>query len=143
VSNNRRGSWCDYHKQMFPSFYSDDTSPFLRWKAGSTGANIAQGLWEARERQRQLWQARFGDDPEAWPIAHPPVVLWMPYAADAACLACTWITPGAFGDPRLAGNEARAHALAHGADASLIQRLRVPVSSRRGPTYPPCPMSWV
>lgn len=81
--------WEDYHRQMFD--LTPAPSAFIRWKRMSTGVNIARGLMGARNRAVKAWVAEHGVDTEAWPLAHPPAVLWMPHAATAACLRCTWV----------------------------------------------------
>lgn len=78
-----------YHEQMFD--LSTAESGFVRWKIQSTGVNISQQLAGARNRGRAEWLDKHGRDEAAWPLAHPPAVLWMPDTAWAACLRCYWL----------------------------------------------------
>lgn len=133
--------WGAYHRVMFPDFESRVTSGFIRWKILSTGVDIAAGLWEARERERQAWEDEHGSDPDRWPISHPPVVLWQPHAAHAACLRCLWFDDSS-GNIRVAGRLAREHAIGEGADTTAMRRWKVPVASRSGPSYSPAPRRW-
>ncbi len=102
--------WEAYHRQMFD--LSKVTNAFHRWKVNSTGVNMARTRRGIRNRARAAWIAEHGTLTAGWPLAHPPVVLWVPDVADPACLGCDWLGPGSF-DPNLTGNHARHHATAH------------------------------
>lgn len=61
----------------------------------SSGANIAQRLWDEREALRLVYQAAHGDDAEQLPVPHPGVVLEsVLWVAHAACLRCPWFDRG-------------------------------------------------
>lgn len=103
----REAGWQEFHQQMFD--LSSAPSSWIRFKMLSTGVNIARQLLAARNRGRAAWVERWGSDPVAWPLAHPPVVLWLPYSATAACLRCLWIDD-APRSPEDAAASAREHA---------------------------------
>lgn len=113
--------WEDYHGQMFNLTPAPNT--FIAWKRQSTGVNVARGLMAARNRGCAAWIADHGDDPDAWPLLHPPAVLWMPFAATAACLRCTWV----HGPSALSVDEAavlaRGHSEAHLPDSDQVTLL--------------------
>ena len=66
-------------------------TPWINFKRGSTGVNVARRLWDQREYLRHTYESVHGSDPAAWPSQHPGVVLdavlWM---AHPACLRCRW-----------------------------------------------------
>ena len=64
---------------------------FIAWKRQSTGVNVARGLMAARNRAHAAWVEGHGPDPQGWPLPHPPVLMWMPFAATGACLRCHWV----------------------------------------------------
>lgn len=78
-------TWGPYWEYLFPPGL---LTPWLNWKLGSTGVNVAQKLWREREYLRRNFEAVFGDDPDVWPSSHPGVVLGMRHAA---CLRCRWL----------------------------------------------------
>lgn len=78
-----------YHRTLWDVESVED--PFVRWMMRSTGMKIARGLAQARGRALAAWTAEHGEESEAWPLPHPPAVLWTPSVANAACLGCTWL----------------------------------------------------
>jgi hypothetical protein len=81
-------TWGPYHQALFPA---RKVTPWIRFKTMSSGANIAQRLWDEREALRLAHEAARGDDPEQWPVRHPGVVLEsVLWVAHAACLRCQW-----------------------------------------------------
>lgn len=124
--------WADYFRQLFPG-HAHPESEFDAWKYASTGVNVTRALWDARERIRAQWESEQGSDPSAWPVVHPPLVVWMPMAANPACLQCTWIGSSTGSSVELAGSHARDHSIEHGSDADTVRRLQVPIGQR----YPP------
>jgi hypothetical protein len=76
-------------------------------------------------------------------LKHPPVVLWLPFTAHSACLACLWITDGAGEDLHAAAREARRHAVDNGDNAKLVAGLPVPIAERGGPIDEPLVESWL
>jgi hypothetical protein len=58
----------------------------------SSGVNIARRLWDEREALRADYEAVHGDDPAAWPVRHPGIVLEsVQWIAHGACLGCQWL----------------------------------------------------
>lgn len=123
--------WADYYRAEFPG-HVNPSSGFSAWKYASTAINIVQTYWQSRERARVEWESAHGLDPTSWPMGHPPVVLWIPSCAKAACLACTWIDGSSGSDLAVAGSNARSHAIDHGSNARIVRSLRVPISQRKG-----------
>jgi hypothetical protein len=97
--------WADYYRSLFPG-YTHPRSGFDAWKYKTTAVAITEGLWEVRERAVRRWKRIHGLDPGAWPVAHPPAVLWIPWIAHGACVTCTWIDVDGTGDVRSAGRRA-------------------------------------
>jgi hypothetical protein len=97
----------EYHEQMFT--ITDETPGFVRWKILSAGLSVARSLAAARNHGRASWIAEYGADPSAWPLLHPPTVLWIPDSATAACFGCLWIDHRV-SRPVDAGRAARQHA---------------------------------
>ena len=114
--------WADYYRLLYPGA-ARPRSNFDAWKYATTAVDIARALWGSRERALLHWEADLGPDPGAWPLAHPPVVLWSPYIAHGACLACTWISAGAGSDLRRAGRRARKHSISAGDDPTVVRSL--------------------
>lgn len=131
--------WADYYLQLFPG-HTNPRTAFDSWKYASTAVNVTVQLWETRERGRQRHVAEFGADPDAWPTAHPPIVLWLPEAYFPACLGCAWISRSSVTD--LAGTAARGHAAAPGTDISRVNQP-VPVLPRNGPHDGGAYVHWV
>ncbi len=139
VPARRTEPWAPYYEVLYPE-PTRPTSAFGRWKRATTGVNITQTYWEARERERVRW----GSIPHTtgeWELQHPPVVLWMPECAEAACLGCKWLGGGGTIDQ--AAELARQHSVDGGDDPSVILRLAVPISARNGPTDQPLSRSCV
>jgi hypothetical protein len=134
--------WADYYRVLYPGA-ARPRSNFDAWKYATTAVDIARALWGSRERALLYWEAGLGPDPCAWPLAHPPVVLWSPYIARGACLACTWIDLEATSDLRRAGRRARKHSISAGDDPTVVRSLRVPISERGGPIDKPLSEKWV
>jgi hypothetical protein len=105
----------------------------------STAVNIVQALWHARERARQ----DLHHDLERSRLKHPQVVLWLPFVAHPACLACRWITSGSGEDLRAAAREARRHAVDNGDNAERAGKLPVPIAERGGPIDEPLLDTWI
>ena len=135
-------SWAPYFRQLWPS-YLTPRSGFIAWKHCTTGVHIAETLWGVRQSLRREWILSHGSNPENWPIAHPPAVLWMPCVAHSACLRCSWLDIG--GDSSLEGvsQHAKEHAVMEGCDTRVAARIRVPVGERGGPNDEPLGISWV
>jgi hypothetical protein len=114
--------------QLF-SLESRRRSDWIGWKVRSTGYNIARRLWELREA------AARGREPA---VGHPPVILWMPYMAHAACLGCTWIDLGD-SDVTVAARRARAHSVTAGMPPHEAGRLAVEVIASRSRDWCPPP----
>lgn len=117
----------EYHRQLYT--ITPATSGFVRWKITSSGMNVARQLAGARNMGRAVWEREHGADPAAWPLPHPPAVLWMPHIARAACLRCMWLGDSA-GDPGAVAGAARRHAASFLPEASpapplLLQPIRV------------------
>ena len=125
--------WAAYHEVLYPE-PTRPISPFGQWKRATTGANIARAYWGARERARGRWTSIPHTTGE-WRLQHPPVALWMPESAQAACLGCRWIGGGGTIDH--AAERARRHSIESGDDPSVVHRLSVPISARNGPTDEP------
>ena len=126
-----RNPWFDCYRTMFPA-YKNPASACTAFKLGSTAINTARDAWAMRERAREVWCGRFGDDVSSWPVGHPPVVLWLPIVGQGACLRCTWLHDrrNGRGDLKTAGREARRHSVIEGADAAIVRELGVPVVDR-------------
>lgn len=97
----------DYHRQRYA--ISSTTSGFARWKILSSGINICRQLAGARNLGRATYIREHGPDQTAWPLPHPPAVLWTPAMAHAACLGCMWLGDSS-GDAGEAAGSARRHA---------------------------------
>lgn len=131
--------WERYHEQMFD--LAAAPNGFVRWKIQSTGVNIARQLAGARNRGAAAWRTEHGDDPDRWPLAHPPAVVWMPYAASAACLRCLWIDH-TVSRPDQAAAAARRHSLKYLPEGSEAVRLLLDplrVWARHAPGDGPAP----
>lgn len=127
----------EYHRQLFT--LDATSSGFARWKVFSTGVNIARQLAGARNAGRADWMARHGVDPGSWPLQHPPVILWIPKMAYAACVRCRCL--GASTSERSsAASAARRHAAAglSAGDPALLLLLD-PVPVYRHPAAPDDP----
>jgi len=87
-SSGASNTWGPYWDGLFPP---DLVTPWINFKRGSTGVNVARRLWDQREYLRRSYELVHGSDPTAWPSQHPGVVLdavlWM---AHPACLRCHW-----------------------------------------------------
>lgn len=134
--------WAPYYRYLWPD-YASPRSGYIAWGYGTTGVSMAQAMWNARERTREQWEIDFGHDPAEWDVGHPPVVLWIPNVAHAACLRCLWIDRGSDSTPWSAGNRARGHSVDRGSNPDVVRHLRVPVSERKGPIDDPLPSKWV
>ncbi len=134
--------WAPYFRTLFPD-YLRPRSGFIAWKYSTTGRRMAKRLWAAREVLRGQWIHQHGSDPEGWPIAHPPAVLWKPYVADSACLRCTWLGEVSDSTPQAAGLRAREHSIAEGSNRQAVDRMRVPIGERNGLCDPPLGIKWV
>lgn len=108
-------SWGDetgheqYHRQMYGVLDHVDDQ-WTRYKIMTTGLNMARKHVAARNRGRADWTARHGPDPDAWPMPHPPGVVWIPDSFAAVCFRCLWIDDDA-ADLDDAERLAREHAL--------------------------------
>ena len=81
-------SWGPYHQALFPPH---QVTHWIKFKIATSGVNIARRLWDEREALRLDYQAAHGDDPDAWPVRHPGVVLEsVQWVAHAACIGCQW-----------------------------------------------------
>jgi hypothetical protein len=81
-------TWGPYHQALFRP---RKVTPWIRFKTMSSGANIAQRLWDEREALRLEYHAAHGDNPDEWRVRHPGVVLEsVQWIAHAACLRCQW-----------------------------------------------------
>ena len=129
----------DYYSTLYPE-PSISISEFGKWKRATTCRNIARAYWQARERAREQWSSIPHTTGE-WELLHPPVVLWVPVAAEAACFACTWLGGGRTIEQ--AAELARQHSVQNGDDPSVVHRLLVPISARNGPHDVPLPRSSV
>jgi hypothetical protein len=134
--------WADYYRQLYPGHIHPRNS-FDSWKYATTAVGVAEQLWEARERARLRWESENGDSPPDWPVAHPPVVLWLPMVANAACLVCSWIARGSDATVESAGHIARDHSVEHGSDRDTVRQHRVPISERDGPIDEALEQTWV
>lgn len=125
--------WADYYRAMYPR-HAEPASALLSWKYRTSAVGIAKNAWTACERAREDWCARYGADVSAWPLDHPPVVLWLPLIYYGACLRCTWIDVRKTrrDEVKVAGREARKHAISMGADPGAARALRIPVVGRVG-----------
>ena len=87
-SSGASNTWGPYWDGLFPPQL---VTPWINFKRGSTGVNVARRLWDQREYLRHRYELVHGSDPAAWPSQHPGVVLdavlWM---AHPACLRCHW-----------------------------------------------------
>jgi len=116
-----------YYAVLYPE-PSSRISEFGRWKRLTTGRNIADAYWEARERARLNWQDATLS-PQERQLIHPPVVLWLPQVACAACLGCEWLHPGS-ATLYAAAQLSRLHSVANGDPAAVVQNLPIPISER-------------
>jgi hypothetical protein len=128
--------YADYFRNLSPGAQSP-RNKWSRWKYLSTCMNIAEALWNARERARLSWEASAGEL-----LEHPPVILWLPETAHGACLGCTWIDQEGSGSIEEGAASARRHSIEHGADPVAIAGLRVPISERNGPCDTPLGRKW-
>ena len=130
--------WEVYHEQMFD--VSKARSGWIAWKINSTGVNIARQLVATRNAARLGYLAEHGPLEAAWPLPHPPAVLWMPHFAHAACLGCLWLMDGERGDAASAGAAARAHARERAPGRAELEQLLerpLPVLPRSFDPQPP------
>ena len=116
--------WADYYRALFPN-HATPSSPMAAFKYSSTAIDSARTLWGARERARQQWESASRADDQGL-RQHPPVVLWHPDAANAACLGCTWIG-GCSSDLAQAAQWAVDHAIEAGGP-EIASGTRVPIS---------------
>ena len=133
-SDYGRGSWGPYWDAMFTPAL---VSPWINWKLGSTGVNIARALWEQREYLRRTYESVYGTDPAWWPSQHPGVVL---DGRHAACLGCGYFEPsGARARARAtrALDLARRHETTGG---EFIGRRREPAPENPEPPRPSGPL---
>jgi hypothetical protein len=134
--------WAPYFRTLWPD-YLRPRNAFISWKYSSTGKEMAEGLWAAREVLRGEWIHRHGSDPERWPIGHPAAVLWLPHVAHSACLRCTWLARSGDSTPLAACRGAKEHSIAEGCNAQAVDRMRVPIGERNGPSDQPLGIKWV
>jgi hypothetical protein len=131
--------WAEFYRNVNPGYASARTS-WDRFKYATTVVNVTVQLWQARERALNHWHGRYGENPDGWPMSHPPVLLWLPESFTAACLRCSWgVTSG---DGAHAATQARDHTIANGADPSRASRRPIRVWERGGPVDGPPPMRW-
>ena len=87
-SSGASGIWGPYWDAPFPP---RPVTPWINFKRGSTGVNVARRFWDEREYLRNTYEAVYGSDPAVWPSQHPGVLLdavfWI---AHPACLRCHW-----------------------------------------------------
>jgi hypothetical protein len=133
-------SWRAYYEVLYPE-PTRPISAFGQWKRATTCTNLTRDLWEARERARQSWVAE-PRTVEEQQLDHPPVVLWLPMVANAACLGCVWIGKGS-SSVEGAAQRARNHSVDRGDDPAVVSRLPVPISARNGQGDEPLDRSWV
>lgn len=94
LSENAGSSWGPYFTALFPPHL---VSPWIAWKIGSSGVNVARRLWDQREELRTAHEQLYGHDPDLWPQGHPGVVLdAVDFLAHPACLRCHWFEPEGF-----------------------------------------------
>lgn len=117
--------WEEYHRQRYDLAGARDG--FSRWKIQSSGVNVARQLASARNRGLAAWVRRHGPDPDVWPLAHPPAVLWLPSVAQSACLRCWWLGEVS-SSADAAAVAARRHALQRGAEDSSVKHLLDPLA---------------
>jgi hypothetical protein len=130
--------YADYFRTICPGAQRP-RNQWAHYKYQTTHMNIAEAFWKARERARLQWEANADELSDL--MAHPPVVLWLPYVAHGACLACTWIDEGSSSIDQ-AASTARRHSVEHGADSEVVANLRVPVSERNGQFDEPLDRTW-
>lgn len=129
-SDHGRDSWGPYWDAMFSPAM---VSPWINWKRGSTGVNIARAVWEQREYLRRTYESVYGTDPTRWPSQHPGVVLGRGHAA---CLRCGYFNPA--GTSALwALDLARRHEVS---DGEFTGYGREPVPEDPEPSRPPGPL---
>ncbi len=80
----------EYHWQMYGD-RGESGDAWTRYKILTTGLNVARKHVAARNRGRADWIVRHGSDPDAWPMPHPPGVVWIPERFAAVCLRCLWL----------------------------------------------------
>jgi hypothetical protein len=132
--------WRAYFEVLYPE-PTHPISAFGQWKRATTCTNMTRDLWDARERARQSWVAE-PRTVEEQQLDHPPVVLWLPMVANAACLGCLWIDKGS-GSVEGAARRARNHSVDRSDDPAVVSRLTVPISARNGQGDEPLDRSWV
>jgi hypothetical protein len=87
--------WGPYFNALFPPRL---VTPWIHFKIGSSGMNVARRLWDQREDLRGEYEEFHGADRSSWPTRHPGVVLdTVKWIAHAACLGCYWFQkPGEY-----------------------------------------------
>ena len=131
----------EYWEQMFPP---DPTlNGFIRWKRSSTGVHMAERRAAIRNRGRADWVEQHGADPDAWPLAHPPLLIWVPSVYIGVCARCYWLNyMGSTGDA--SAEDAIKHSAEHGADREALERWGRPLKVWRDPRLKDVPPDqWV
>ncbi len=140
--------WAEYYRSVWPG-YATPQSPFIRWKYASSAVSIVRDLWNQREQALAAWTEVHGDDPEGWPVAHPPLIPFVAGRCWSACLRCLRIEcdgggdhgggdhgeddhgGGDHGEDDHGEDETVAdtirHATAYGADPIVLEALEIPV----------------
>lgn len=111
--------WEVYHHAMFTLDHVTDpfarrrveNDGFRRWKVASVGVNVARQYAVARNRRRPRVAGRARATPAAWPLPHPPAVLYSGSPA-AGCLRCLRFDHRCSGRP-VVEEAAREHAREH------------------------------
>ena len=120
--------WADYYRSVWPG-YTAPRSPYIRWKYASSAVGIVRDLWSQREEALAAWTEVYGDDPDGWPVAHPPVIPFVAGRCWSACLGCLRIEGDGGGDhaeDETVTDTVR-HATEHGADPIVLETLGLPV----------------
>jgi hypothetical protein len=124
--NWKESDFDDYCRQLCLKQHSES---YVQWMGQTFTHNLSMTLWGVRERARNVWITALGSAFDAWPVAHPPVVLFVPSMGTAACLGCTWVDRKSFSEAKLliATARARRHSVECGSPEENLEDMDVPI----------------
>ena len=114
----------EYWQQIFTRDLS--RGKYVTWMQNNAARSWTQRLARIRNGARADWVEQHRPDPEAWPLPHPPVVIWMPYSYVALCAGCYWLNHRVDNGAQAAG-AALLHSLEHCDDPSALHRWGRPL----------------
>ena len=114
----------EYWNRLFP--LGRDRGAYFEWFRTNGARSWCQRMATIRNRARSDWIDQHGSDSAAWPLPHPPVVVWMPHSYTALCAECYWMNHRV-NNGEEAGEAAIAHSLSRCHDEGALMRWGRPL----------------